>query len=82
MGACTLSVLLCRATDVLEHFLLSTQDRTGSLLFRQAPSGNHSSGGSVHVYRDGGFTRGDLSILVKGYQEAWSGVRGQDDYYR
>ncbi|CAM9533814.1 unnamed protein product [Sphacelaria rigidula] len=58
------------------------KDRTGSLLFRQAPSGNHSSGGSVHVYRDGGFTRGDLAILVKGYQEAWSGVRGQDDYYR
>lgn len=58
------------------------KDRTGCLLIRQAPSGPHSYSGSVHLYRDGGFTREDLAVLLKGYQEAWSGVRGQDDFYR
>lgn len=66
----------------VEKQLVHVQDRTGCLLIRQAPSGPHSYSGSVHLYRDGGFTREDLAGLLKGYQEAWSGVRGQDDFYR
>lgn len=59
------------------------QDRTGSLLIRQDPSqGPRGGKDSIHLYRDGGFTKQDLAALVQGYQEAWSGLNGRDVSYR
>lgn len=59
------------------------QDRTGSLLIRQDPSSGPRGGkDSIHLYRDGGFTKQDLAALVQGYQEAWSGLNGRDVSYR
>ncbi|CAM9515003.1 unnamed protein product [Ascophyllum nodosum] len=59
------------------------KDGQGSLLLRQDPTpGPTGLKDSIHLYRDGGFTRRDLEILVQGYQEAWSGAGGQDVSYR
>ncbi|CBN79434.1 conserved unknown protein [Ectocarpus siliculosus] len=59
------------------------KDRTGSLLIRQDPStGPRGGKDSIHLYRDGGFTKQDLAALVQGYQEAWSGLNGRDVSYR
>ncbi|CAM9945137.1 unnamed protein product, partial [Hapterophycus canaliculatus] len=59
------------------------KDRTGSLLIRQdASQGPRGGKDSIHLYRDGGFTKQDLAALVQGYQEAWSGLNGRDVSYR
>lgn len=59
------------------------QDGQGSVLFRQDTYPNQMGPkDSIHYYRDGGFTRRDLGILVKGYQEAWSSFIRPDGSYR